>query len=175
MGGCVTVQQLMPLSREGAKTGKSDVISRVSRDDPGSRRAEANTRKRESYSTASRCEPQTTLAGASDAARGRQAHQGSRVGRYGHRNATLILLAYRHGLRVSELVAMRWDQIDLEQGYSTSRGLRTACRRPIRSRPGDSSAPATTPRVPDRPLRLHDRASRRNDRRVGAEDHWPSR
>lgn len=40
----------------------------------------------------------------------------SRVGRYGHRDATLILLAYRHGLRVSELVALRWDQIDLEQG-----------------------------------------------------------
>jgi integrase len=40
----------------------------------------------------------------------------SRAGRYGHRDATLILLAYRHGLRVSELVALRWDQIDLEQG-----------------------------------------------------------
>lgn len=40
----------------------------------------------------------------------------SRVGRYGHRDATLILIAYRHGLRVSELVALRWDQIDLEQG-----------------------------------------------------------
>ena len=40
----------------------------------------------------------------------------SRVGRYGHRDATLIMLAYRHGLRVSELVALRWDQIDLEQG-----------------------------------------------------------
>ena len=40
----------------------------------------------------------------------------SRVGRYGHRDATLILIAYRHGLRVSELVAVRWDQVDLEQG-----------------------------------------------------------
>jgi len=40
----------------------------------------------------------------------------SRVGRYGHRDATLILIAYRHGLRVSELVALRWDQFDLEQG-----------------------------------------------------------
>jgi type 1 fimbriae regulatory protein FimB/type 1 fimbriae regulatory protein FimE len=40
----------------------------------------------------------------------------SHVGRYGHRDATLILLAYRHGLRVGELVALRWDQIDLEQG-----------------------------------------------------------
>jgi type 1 fimbriae regulatory protein FimE len=40
----------------------------------------------------------------------------SRLGRYGHRDATLILTAYRHGLRVSELVALRWDQIDLDQG-----------------------------------------------------------
>jgi type 1 fimbriae regulatory protein FimB/type 1 fimbriae regulatory protein FimE len=40
----------------------------------------------------------------------------SRTGRYGHRDATLILLAYRHGLRVSELVTLRWDQVDLEQG-----------------------------------------------------------
>jgi type 1 fimbriae regulatory protein FimB/type 1 fimbriae regulatory protein FimE len=40
----------------------------------------------------------------------------SRLGRYGHRDATLILIAYRHGLRVGELVALRWDQIDLEQG-----------------------------------------------------------
>lgn len=37
-------------------------------------------------------------------------------GRYGHRDATMILLAYRHGLRVSELVALRWDQIDLKEG-----------------------------------------------------------
>jgi len=40
----------------------------------------------------------------------------SRVGRYGHRDATLILIAFRHGLRVSELVALRWDQLDLDQG-----------------------------------------------------------
>jgi type 1 fimbriae regulatory protein FimE len=39
-----------------------------------------------------------------------------RGGRHGHRNATLILVGYRHGLRVSELVALRWDQIDLKQG-----------------------------------------------------------
>ena len=39
-----------------------------------------------------------------------------RRGRYGHRDATMILLAYRHGLRVSELVALRWDQVDLEAG-----------------------------------------------------------
>ena len=40
----------------------------------------------------------------------------SRVGRHGHRDSTLILIAFRHGLRVSELVALRWDQVDLEEG-----------------------------------------------------------
>lgn len=38
------------------------------------------------------------------------------VGRHGHRDATLILIAYRHGLRVSELASLRWEQLDLTQG-----------------------------------------------------------
>ena len=38
------------------------------------------------------------------------------VGRHGHRDSTLILVAFRHGLRVSELVALRWDMVDLKQG-----------------------------------------------------------
>ena len=48
-------------------------------------------------------------------------------GRHGHRDATLILLAYRHALRVSELVALRWDQIDLSQGLLHEIG-RASCR-----------------------------------------------
>ena len=32
--------------------------------------------------------------------------------RHGHRNYTLILLIYRHGLRLSEAAALRWEQID---------------------------------------------------------------
>lgn len=32
--------------------------------------------------------------------------------RYGLRDATMILVAFRHGLRVSELCALTWDQID---------------------------------------------------------------
>jgi hypothetical protein len=31
--------------------------------------------------------------------------------RYGHRDATMILLAYRHGLRASELTSLRWEQV----------------------------------------------------------------
>src|SRR5262244_3316680 len=34
-------------------------------------------------------------------------------GRNGARDAAAILLAYRHGLRASELCALRWSQIDL--------------------------------------------------------------
>jgi integrase len=36
--------------------------------------------------------------------------------RHGHRDATMILLAFRHGLRASELCSLRWDQVDLAHG-----------------------------------------------------------
>jgi integrase len=32
--------------------------------------------------------------------------------RQGHRDATMILMAYRHGLRAAELVDLRWEQVD---------------------------------------------------------------
>jgi integrase len=35
--------------------------------------------------------------------------------RHGQRDATMVLVAYRHGLRVSELIDLRWDQIDFEK------------------------------------------------------------
>jgi site-specific recombinase XerD len=37
-------------------------------------------------------------------------------GRYGHRDATMILIAYRHGLRASELCSLPWDQMDFSRG-----------------------------------------------------------
>jgi type 1 fimbriae regulatory protein FimE len=40
----------------------------------------------------------------------------AKLGRHGHRDETLLLLAYRHGLRVSELAALRWDQVDFNAG-----------------------------------------------------------
>ena len=36
----------------------------------------------------------------------------ARANRYGHRDATAIFIAYRHGLRASEVVALRWDDIE---------------------------------------------------------------
>ena len=39
------------------------------------------------------------------------------TGRHRHRDRTLILLAYRHGLRVSERISLRWEQVDLKQGH----------------------------------------------------------
>jgi integrase len=39
----------------------------------------------------------------------------ARMGRHRHRNATLILVAYRHGLRAGELVSLRWDQVDFTE------------------------------------------------------------
>ena len=39
----------------------------------------------------------------------------AKLGRYGQRDTTMILIGYRHGLRVSELVAVRWENINLEE------------------------------------------------------------
>jgi type 1 fimbriae regulatory protein FimB/type 1 fimbriae regulatory protein FimE len=41
----------------------------------------------------------------------------ARDNRHGHRDATAILVAYRHALRSSELVTLRWDDVD----FTTSR------------------------------------------------------
>jgi len=38
------------------------------------------------------------------------------TGRHRHRDQTLILIMFRHGLRVSEAVDLRWDQIDFKAG-----------------------------------------------------------
>ncbi|WP_200147379.1 tyrosine-type recombinase/integrase [Francisella noatunensis] len=40
----------------------------------------------------------------------------NKLGRHGHRDSTIILIAYRHALRVLELIALRWQQIYLEVG-----------------------------------------------------------
>jgi type 1 fimbriae regulatory protein FimB/type 1 fimbriae regulatory protein FimE len=41
----------------------------------------------------------------------------AKTGRWGHRDALLILMGYRHGLRISELVNLRWQQVDFKSGH----------------------------------------------------------
>jgi type 1 fimbriae regulatory protein FimE len=38
------------------------------------------------------------------------------IGRNGIRDDTLIFIMFRHGLRVSEIISLCWDQIDLQKG-----------------------------------------------------------
>ena len=54
--------------------------------------------------------------------------------RWGHRDATMILVCYRHGLRVSELVGLEWSQVDWNAGHMHVRRLKgsTDAVHPIR-------------------------------------------
>jgi type 1 fimbriae regulatory protein FimB/type 1 fimbriae regulatory protein FimE len=60
--------------------------------------------------------------------------EAARQHRWGHRDATAILVAYQHGLRASELVALRWCDIDLTTGrlrIRRSKGSGGASAHPI--------------------------------------------
>src|SRR5271166_2049557 len=46
------------------------------------------------------------------------------LGRWGHRDRTLLLLMYRHGLRVSEAVSLRWEQFDMKAGLLSVQRLK---------------------------------------------------
>ena len=48
----------------------------------------------------------------------------AKKGRWGHRDATLILMGYRHGLRISELVNLRWQQINFNTAHIHVRRLK---------------------------------------------------
>jgi type 1 fimbriae regulatory protein FimB/type 1 fimbriae regulatory protein FimE len=58
----------------------------------------------------------------------------ARTNRWGHRDSTMVLVAYRHGLRVSELVDLRWDQVDMETATLHVRRVKrgTPATHPIR-------------------------------------------
>jgi integrase len=40
--------------------------------------------------------------------------EAAKTNRYGHRDALMVLLTFRHGLRAGEVIDLRWDQIDFK-------------------------------------------------------------
>jgi integrase len=40
----------------------------------------------------------------------------AKINRWGHRDATMVLVAFRHGFRAIELVDLRWEQVDFNAG-----------------------------------------------------------
>ena len=52
----------------------------------------------------------------------------AKSGRYPARDATLVVVAYRHGLRASELCDLEWSQVEFGRSARpcTSAALRTA-------------------------------------------------
>jgi integrase len=69
--------------------------------------------------------------------------------RYGHRDATMILIGYRHGLRASELCDLQWSQVELTTGR-------------LHVRRAKNGSPSVHPTQGDE-IRLHDRAGRAYD------------
>jgi integrase len=57
----------------------------------------------------------------------------ARQNRYGHRDAAMILVAFRHGLRAAEAVDLRWDQVDFRTAALHVRRVKrgTASTHPI--------------------------------------------
>jgi integrase len=80
-------------------------------------------------------------------------------GRYGHRDATMILIAFRHGLRASELCDLHWHQVELPAGR-------------LHVRRAKSGSPSVHPLQGD-----EIRALRRLQREQGASSHvfWSER
>jgi integrase len=50
--------------------------------------------------------------------------QATHSNRHAHCDATMILIAYQHGLRASELCDLRWDQIDFDTALLHVRRVR---------------------------------------------------
>jgi integrase len=78
----------------------STVYGTVEAGKPPKRRPNAEVRSREYLTDA---EVNKLIAAAGD-------------NRNGHRDATMVLIAYRHGLRAAELVTLRWDAVDFNHG-----------------------------------------------------------
>jgi type 1 fimbriae regulatory protein FimB/type 1 fimbriae regulatory protein FimE len=75
--------------------------------------------------------------------------EAAKTNRWGHRDATMLLVAFRHGLRASELVDLRWEQVDFNTASLAVRRLK-------------KGTPATHPIIGDE-LRALRRLAREQD------------
>src|SRR3954466_2837962 len=96
------VAYAVPMKHKGLRVRKGRMPSTVNGKVPPRRLPNAERRPRE-YLTPEEVELLITTA---------QKRIGARTP---HRDATMILLAFRHGLRASELCSLRWDMLDLSQ------------------------------------------------------------
>ena len=95
--------------------------------------------------------------------------EAAKANRHGHRDATMILVAFRHGLRAAELCDLRWDQVEfgaavlhvrrVKNGTASThplrgdelRALRRLQRRPKRRHSSSSASEAPLSRRPASP------------------------
>jgi type 1 fimbriae regulatory protein FimB/type 1 fimbriae regulatory protein FimE len=84
-----------------ALAAPSTVNSTVARKSPPRRRPNIESRAREYLTAAAEVERLIKAAGDN---------------RHCHRNATMVLIAFRHGLRPAEALALRWDAVEFAHG-----------------------------------------------------------
>ena len=108
-GGALALSRVLPFDTEEERIDSSLVVLR---------RRENIVEKR----TAGRPAPTTvnSLVRTREYLTGREVERlmsAARKGsRWGHRDATMILIGYRHGLRASELCDLQWSQVELSTG-----------------------------------------------------------
>ena len=82
--------------------------------------------------------------------------------RWGRRDATMILVAYRHGLRAAELVDLRWDQVDFRTA-TLFRRVKKGTPRPVQFSATNCGRCGGTARAgPQVALRVHLGATQHN-------------
>jgi integrase len=50
--------------------------------------------------------------------------EAAKTNRHGHRDALMVLLAYRHGLRAAKVVDLRWEQVDFKMALLSVRRVK---------------------------------------------------
>jgi integrase len=88
--------------------------------------------------------------------------EAARGNRYGGRDALMILMAYRHGLRASEVTDLKWEQVDFDRSEIHVNRLKggTPATHPLTGRNCASSA-VTSATARRRPLCLYRSAGHR--------------